>query len=131
MALTTRLLPRDSWVRLIGTEAESVWPHLPEDSKVIVVEDGDVIVGCWVLIHSLHAECVWVSESYRPGGSVARRLWVTMHKIASSLGMKGIFTSAVDDRVRQLLEHHGAMKLPGDHFMIPVQSVGDTSCQQP
>jgi hypothetical protein len=45
-----------------------------------------------------------------------------MHRVASSLGIKGVFTAAVDDSVRHLLRRHGAMPLPGEHFVIPVQS---------
>jgi hypothetical protein len=44
--MTLRLLPRDEWpAKLVGTELEATWPVLPDNAQVIVVEDGDRVIG--------------------------------------------------------------------------------------
>jgi len=125
MSLTTRLLPSEEWPKLEGTEAETVWPHLTPDAKVMVVEDDGAIVGCWLLLPTWHAECVWVHPDRRTKGSVARRLWHYMHTMARAMGLKAVVTSATDDHVRHLLVRHGAMELSGTHYVIPVRTQGD------
>jgi len=117
----TRLLPRDEWHRLVGTEAEAAWPVFPEGTQVIVVEHDGVIVGCWSLLPVFHAECVWIAPDKRASGSVSRRLWQRMHALAREMGLKAFATSAMDDRIRHLLERHGASELPGRHFVVPVK----------
>jgi hypothetical protein len=50
----TRLLPREEWARLAGTELETVYPVLPQGSHVIVIEDDGRIVGCWAVYPQWH-----------------------------------------------------------------------------
>lgn len=120
--MTTRLLPVVEWPRLQGTEAEALYPLLqPDRSIVVVVEDGDQIVGCHVLLWVLHAECLWIHPAHRGKTSVARRLWRTVQRTARACGVHALMTAACDDTVRGLLAHAGAAQLPGDHFMVPVK----------
>lgn len=125
MGLETRLLPQEEWHKLAGTEAEALWPHLPESAKVIVVERDGEIVGCWTLMPVWHAEAVWIAPAHQVKAAVARRLWTTMRSLAASLGARSVFTSALDDRIRHLLEAHGAKQLPGSHYIIPVPPNGE------
>ena len=54
--MTTRLLPPEEWDKLDG-ELAQVRDHLdPDRAAVVVVEDGDQVVGCWALLQVLHAE---------------------------------------------------------------------------
>jgi tellurite resistance-related uncharacterized protein len=120
--VTTRLLPLDEWPKLAGTEAETVWPLLdPLTSHVLVVEDNDAIVGAWVLLSVLHAECLWIAPAHRGKTAVARRLWAFMQRTARALGAPAVATAAMTDDVRKLLEHVGATKVPGDHYAMRVQ----------
>lgn len=120
--MTTRLLPPADWSRLQGTEAEQLYPLLnPATAGVVVVEDGDRIVGCHVLMWVLHAECLWIHPDHRGKSSVARRLWGTVQRTARAWGVHALMTAACDDTVRGLLAHAGAAQLPGDHFMVPVK----------
>lgn len=121
--MTTRILPQEEWPRLAGTEAETVWPHLSSDARIVVVERDDRIVGCHVLIPYWHVECLWIAEEDRGHGSVARRLWSEVQRIARELGAKCVLTAAIDERVRGLLAHVGATKLPGDHYVVPLREV--------
>lgn len=121
-----RILPYEEWHRLIGTEAEAVWPHLdPLRSHVLVVEEDGEIIACQVLMQVLHAECLWVHPAHRRA-SVTRLLWNAVQRKAQDLGARTLATAARDDRVRQLLAYVGATKLDGDHYVI---QIGDALCR--
>lgn len=124
--MTTRILPPDEWPRLVGTEAEQLWPLLdPSTARVVVVEHDGAIVGCHVLMQVVYAECLWVHPDHRGKSSVARRLWSGVQETARGLGVHAVATHAIDDTVRGLLAHVGAVRVPGDAYMVPVQSADD------
>ncbi len=119
--MTTRLLPVDEWPRLAGTAAGQVWPHLnPEHAQVLVVEQHGQIAGCWVLMHVLHAECLYIAPPYRHRPSVGRRLLVGLTKLARAAHMGGVWTAATTDDIRHLLDKFGAERMPGDHYIMPI-----------
>lgn len=119
--MTTRILPIDEWPKLSGTEAGLITHALdPERSHVLVVEQNEEIVGCWVLMNVLHAECLWIAPAHRGHTSVARRLWAFMQHTAQTLGVPVVATAALTDDVRELLDHVGAVKVPGDHYAMKV-----------
>ena len=107
---------------LVGTEAETVWPHLdPEQAQVLVVEDDQrAIVGVWVLMRLIHAECVWVAPEHRGRSSVARRLVQFMRERARAWGAKTVLGHPVDPAVGRLIEKLGGTQLPGVPHVIPV-----------
>lgn len=117
--MTTRILPQAEWPRLSGTEAETLWPYLnPANSQVLVVEEEEKIIGCWVLMQVLHAECVYIAPEHRQRSSVARRLLRGMKQLAYAAGMGGVYTAAISDDVKQLLAKLGATRVPGDPYML-------------
>lgn len=119
--MTERVLPYAEWYRLIGTEAEAVWPHLdPLKSHVVVLEDGGEIIACHVLMQVLHAECLWVRPDHRTAAT-SRALWAATRAEARRLGARSLATAANDDRVKRLLAYVGATKLEGDHYVISVE----------
>ncbi len=119
--MTTRILPPDEWPRLIGTELETVWPHLPQDRcQVIVVERDGEIVACWMVMTMLHLEGVWIAPAYRKSGSVARRLIAKMREL---VGCQVAVTSALTPEVRTLIEKLGGTLLPGEHFALPAKGL--------
>lgn len=120
--MTSRILPPAEYPRLVGTEAERVWPHLPPEAQVVVVERDGAIVGCHVLIPYWHLECLWVAPGARGRGSVARRLWRAVQRVALALGQRAVLTTAIDDRVRGLLAHVGATRLPGESYVVPMKA---------
>jgi hypothetical protein len=118
---TTRVLPPDEYPRLAGTEAEGLWPLLPPDSRVIVIEDPDGrIIGCWTLFRPLHAECLWVAPAHRKGSSVFRRLLCGMFTQASAMDAKAVVTASRSDEVTRLLRNFGADELPGRHYTLTI-----------
>lgn len=122
----TRILPRDEYARLAGTEAESLWPLMrPEDGHIVVVERDGAIVGCWALLRVVHAECVWVAPAERGNPVVAKRLLRGMREQAKQMGAHSVYTGATTDDVKRLLSKLGARPLEGDHYMLPLRITGD------
>lgn len=120
--MTTRILPREEYPRLAGTELEAVWPTLPEGAAVLVVEEDGQIVGCWAAFLVAHVEGVWIAPEHRGRGGVARRLLVGMRRtLVETFGATGALTGAMTDDVRALLARLGATKLPGDHYALPLK----------
>jgi len=114
--MTTRVLPPEEYPRLAGTEAEGL--AVPGSAQVLVVEDGDRIAGCWILMPILHVECLYVAPEYRKRASVARRLWIGMKRLVRDAHGSAVMTAAASDEVRDLLAHVNATKVPGDHYVM-------------
>lgn len=120
--MTTRVLPPAEWGRLAETEAGPVWPHLnPEKSQIVVVEKDGQIVGCQIVMTVRHIEALWIAPAFRMRASVGRRLWEAVKRVAREDGTTAVFTTACDDRVKQLLAHVGATRLDGDHYLVSVE----------
>lgn len=119
--MTRRLLPKDEWGKLAGTELEAVVPHLPDHARVLVVEDGEQIVGCWAFVSLVHAEGVWTASEHRGKSSVARHLLMGMRETVREMGAQGVITAATSDTVRGFLSVLGAVELPGTHYAMPIE----------
>ena len=118
--MTSRILPREEWDKLKGTEAELV--TLGTTSTVVVVEDDEgQVVGCHVLQAVLHAECLWVHPDHRKKAAVARRLWWSVRNVAQQLfNAEAVWTASLSKEVDGLLEHVGATAIPGTHYLVPL-----------
>lgn len=123
--MTTRVLPPDEWPRLAGTEAEHLWPSLDDqNARVLVVEDDGAIVGVWVALRVVHAECVWVAPRYRGSYGVVKRLLVGMRNLADIWRTRSVVTAAVNDDVRQIIDRLGGEPLP-THYVIPIGRISE------
>ncbi len=121
------MLPPEEWPRLAGTEAERVWPLLdPAQAQVLVVEQGGAIVGVWVLMRLVHAECVWIAPAHRGRGSVAKRLVSFMRERARAWRVRSVLGHPVDASVVTLIEKLQGTRLPGVPYLIPVDHEGDS-----
>jgi len=119
--MTTRVLPPSEYPRLAGTEAETIWPLLTAVGCVVVVEDGDQIVGCHVLQPVLHAECLWIHPDHRKRSSAARRLWQAVQAtIRERFKASSFATMACSDDIRALLAHVDAVRVPGEAYVVRV-----------
>lgn len=119
--MTTRLLPREEWPRLAGTEAETIWPQLTDAARVVVVEDATGIVGCVLLQPVLHAECLWIAPAHRGRGGVARRLWDALRVTArEGFGVPWVMSGCASKQMAGLLAHLGAERILADHYMVPM-----------
>jgi hypothetical protein len=121
--VTLRLLPRSEWpAKLVGTELEATWPVLPDNAQVIVVEDGDRVLGCWSIYQQTHVEGLTLLPG--AGAGVARKLLFGMMNVALAMGAATVQTAAVDQRVVELLEKANAVELPGRHFVMRIKDTG-------
>jgi hypothetical protein len=128
--VNTRILPRDEWALLDGTDIAKALPyHNPEDVQVVVVERESQIVGAWAVLRVVQLEGVWIAPEYRKKGSVAKRLLDRTMAVARSLAPHFVFTGAQDAEVAHLLTKHlNAVKLPMDSYVIPLRPLGEVSC---
>lgn len=120
--MTTRTLPPHEWPRLDGTELEPVWRLLnPDDTEIVAVEDGDRLVACWALLRVYHVEGVWIHPDYRKRFSVVWRLLAAMRALCQKLGIGRVVTAAMSDDVRDLIVSLNGHRLPGEHYVMPME----------
>jgi N-acetylglutamate synthase-like GNAT family acetyltransferase len=119
--MTSRVLPVEEWDRLVGTEADVCRGLDPAHTHVLVVEDSGAIVGTWALTRVVHAECLWIREDHRKRGGVGRRLLALMRSGARAMGAGPVWTGAMSDEVRMLIEHFGGTRVPGDSYLLPMR----------
>lgn len=118
--MTTRILPPEEWPHLAGTDAAALWPHLdPTRTRVLVVEDGEEIVGTWVFMAVVHAECVWVKPSHRGRVSVIGRLLQGLRDIGAAWGVDRVVTGATSPVVEDIIARLGGAAIPGHAYVLP------------
>lgn len=120
--MTDRILPEAEWGKLAHTEIGRALPYMkPEDVQIIVVEDGDRIVGTWAVLRVVQLEGVWIDEQYRKSGSVARRLLRRTLDVARKLTPYWAYTGAETQEVADLLTKHlDAKKYPCETYLVPL-----------
>lgn len=120
--MITRILPRQEYYRLEGTELEAVRSTLPAAAQVLVVEDDGRIVACWSLMPVWHVEGVWIAPEQRGRLGVVRRLVAGMFGLARSLGAGAVLTAAMTPEVEDLCRRLGGVEIPGKHFSLCVDA---------
>jgi N-acetylglutamate synthase-like GNAT family acetyltransferase len=116
--VTTRILPVAEYAALAGTELETVAPYLPTEAQVVVVEQDGQVVACWALIPVYHTEGLWVHPDHRKRGRVGLRLLEAMRSLTRGLGIRTVATASLSADVDALLQHVGAVELPGKHYVM-------------
>ena len=105
--MTARWLPALEWPLLEGTELETIWPHLPVEARVWVVEHDGKIVACGSLFDVRHHEGLWID----PGVRHSRDCW---RLVGEMIGMGVPFiTASVSPAVSRFIEHCGGELVPG------------------
>lgn len=118
--LHARALPAEEWPRLEATELAPVWPLLTADTaRILVVERGEALVGCWALLPIWHLEGCWVAPEERARGTVARTLLRSMAQWIAEAQLAGVMTAATTPDVAAYLTRLGARPLPGQAFVWP------------
>lgn len=116
--LTDRVLPPAEWpsLKATGCDLGGVIDQLdPRVASIVVVEDGDQIVGCWAALLWIHAEGVWVAPQHRGKTSVARRLWRRMRELVHEAGFRDILTAANTPEIAALLNRPGSTPVPQEY----------------
>jgi hypothetical protein len=115
--MMARWLPVTEWPRLVGTELETVYPHLPPTARVWAVERGDAIVACGAFFDVRHHEGLWVRAEDRR----SRDVWALVAEmLCSSLPF---VTGSVSPAVARLIARMGGEPLPGQFFQCSVLKV--------
>lgn len=117
--MTTRVLPESEWHRIEASQLPLLLAYMrPEDTDIVVVEDGDRIVACMGVLRVTHLEGVWIDPEYK---NVANRLlretYNTMRKYPDQFCIAG----AADDRMRDVLNRMGGVKVPMDTYVLNFQ----------
>lgn len=119
--MTRRILPRDEYARLVGTDLGPLADRLPPDTDVIVVEDeAGAIVGCAAIFCRDHVECAWIAEPHRNEPDVFWSLFSGIRKTAECRGSSRLVTASIDDRMAEFLMQMHAEPLPGRHWVWPI-----------
>lgn len=117
--MLSRLLPPSEWHRLAETDLRSVVAGLdPSWVQVLVVEDKGAIVGCLTLMNVWHLEGLWIAPAYRQRVSVARRLWVGIHRLMAYVGAGAAVAGSITPEMDQMLAER-ASALPGRFYVLP------------
>ena len=122
--MTSRLLPREDWDRLGGTECAALIgapPGFP--AQVLVIEnDAGEIVACWSLIVRHEVEGLWVRPDCRRKVAAQRRLFRDMMSLARSQGILVLRTAATEDGIAKMIEAVGGSEYDRSlrHFVMPV-----------
>lgn len=119
LPITARLLTADDdWATLLaGTELA----HSGLDAtnaQVIVVEQGQTVMGCWSAITQAHVEGLWVAPD--AGAGVSRALLSKMVEVLKSLGVGEVLTQSLTPQVDKLIETAGGRRVPGATWVIPI-----------
>jgi GNAT superfamily N-acetyltransferase len=125
----TRVLPQAEWSRVAHLDVSMWLPYVaPEDVRIVVLEDGDRIVGCWGAFRVVHLEGVWVDPAYRRQPHAVQALKDAAIEVASRWAPWAI-TGAATAAVRRLITRHlGGVPMPMESFAIPL-TTKETVCQ--
>lgn len=121
--MTSRVLPPSEWPRLSGTLLERVWPSLdPATSRVVVVEQGGVIVGTAALFQEWHFEGAWIAPERRADVSVGRHLLRAARHVVGEVGATEVWMMATDDAGKRLCQGLGpAVHMDCDHYAVQMR----------
>lgn len=122
--MTSRVLPPIEWPRLAGTDLGPVLESLtPETAEIVVVERDGAIVACWAVLTVTHLEGLWIDPACRGTASAARRLLNRTVETLLRRNVARVLTAASSDRVRALLTHIGATKIPAEMFSVQLEQL--------
>lgn len=116
--MTSRWLMPDEWPKVAHTELGPALALLnPALTRILVVEDGDEIVGCWALMPMMHAEGLWIAPAHRGKGAVLGRLWKALTGQARRMNLATVLTSSMSEDVTAILEARGAKPFPASYVL--------------
>jgi GNAT superfamily N-acetyltransferase len=124
--MKTRILPREEWARLERSQMPPFPGVRAEDVAVVVVEDAEKVIGCMTVLRATHFEGLWLDPEQRSAG-VSRALVRAAVKAARLWTDDWVFAGAADDRMRDVLDRLGAIRLPIESY---VMALGGEACRR-
>lgn len=117
-----RVLPVHEWPKLSNVPCDTPWWLFdPIQTRVLVVEHGESIVGTVSLLPFVHAECLWIAPEHRKRGHAARRLLRAVYQHAIAMKASRIWSGSVSEQMTSILYRLGAVKIPGFSYVFPVR----------
>lgn len=125
---TKRELPTDEWdkLRTIPPYDTLGLPSIQGDWKIFVVENEQgEIIGTTALQVQVHWEPWWVRPDVQKNPAVIRSLLAIGLENMDEYGLPYVFCTVADDQpeIREVVEHLGGIKAPGDLYLIDTQKL--------
>ena len=92
-------------------------------ARVIVSEEGERIVGIWVVSAQVHSGPIWVDRTRRGNSTEMRQeMWTRVARTINEIGARGALMIAMDDvpSIEHIIEGIGGQKIPGTLYQIEV-----------
>lgn len=119
--MTTRILPPDEWSKVGHTGmAQFLSFATPRDTQIVVIEDGEQIVGCWAVVRITHLEGVWIDPAYRKRVSVVRSLLQATVAVAQQFGSWAMTGAQTPDVRRLITKHLKGEHIDMDTYVVPL-----------
>jgi hypothetical protein len=94
---------------------------VPKDVWVVVVEDGEEIIGALTVFKGMHFEGLWTAPERRNAG-VIRGLLRMAGGIAREDEQRIVFATADDEKMSGIMERLGGARIPSETYVLPVGS---------
>lgn len=118
--MRVRVLPVAEWDRLHHA-GHQIAPLVPAgDADVIVLEDGDRIVGCITALRVPYIEAFWIDPEYRGNLGAVRALSAAAFGKAREWGQWAFAGSADESKMADYLLRLGARPMPMAFFVVPL-----------
>ena len=118
--MRTRAIPSGEWERL--PERPALLDHVhPQDAQVLVVEDGDRIVGYLMAARVTHLEGLWIDPEHRNRAAVGRALRNAAPGLAERWGHSWAWAGSDTPLVKRVLERLGAARLALESYVFKLE----------
>lgn len=126
--MTCRELPRAEWDRIRHIPPFHLGlPESDEHWKILVVEDGDTIVGCVSLHTQVHFDPWWIDPERKTNPAIVRELVRGGVETLRRLGIPHIFATIDDGHTltQAVAEHAGFMEANGKLYLAETEKLGE------
>lgn len=132
-----RELPVEEWPRLLEMpgpyQEQGVLPN-PQANRVLVIEQGDTILGYWGAFTLVHSEPVFIREEHRHRVSVVRALWEGMRDLLVAMKVPGCVAIILDPDAPinlPMATKLGFVKVPGSLYYLDLRGSVEASAAPP